>query len=186
MRVKNWIAGWLLLAACGGERAPEPAATRQPAAPEWAEPGVPFRFEIPAGWRVQRGHAGGEIAALVVAVPGTSGGAAIQITASPPMTAGVGPDVEVALNGVAEGVRAQGASTYTSRGRRDVTVAGQPGREESAEFAGANGQTLATRTAVFSDGYRIYSISLVAPPGGIATHQGSYDAILRSFRLEPA
>ena len=186
-RAARLLAAALVLAACGDrpaeERAARPAA---PAAPEFSESGVPFRFEVPAGWRVQRGYAAGPAAALVVAVPaaGSPGGAAVQITASQPFVSGAGPNVEAALNGVAERVKAQGATTYTSAGRRDVSVAGHPGREEAAEFSGTGGQTLATRTAVFSDGYRIYSISLVAPPAGIAAHQPAYDTILRTFRLE--
>jgi hypothetical protein len=182
------LAAMLLLAACGDRAAERPraAAPAAPAAPEFSDSGVPFRFQVPAGWRVQRGYAAGSIAALVVAVPdaGASSKAAVQITASQPFTTGPGPDVEAAMNGVAERVKAQGATTYTRSGRRDVSVAGHPGREEAAEFSGDGGQTLASLTAVFSDGYRIYSISLVAPPAGIAAHQAAYDLILRSFRLE--
>ena len=76
VRLRRLAAVVALLAACGGEpeRAAESAAVQRPAAPEFSEPGVPFRFEVPAGWRVQRGRAQGEIAALVVAVPGAGPG----------------------------------------------------------------------------------------------------------------
>lgn len=177
-----------VLVGCGDERRAggdeqAPAAAPQ-AGTEFSESGVPFRFRVPEGWRVQRGAAAGEMEALVVLVPpaGSGPGAAVQLTASRRIPGGGGTNLESALDGVASGVKAQGATSYSARGRRDVMVGDYRGREETAEFGGQGGQTLAMRTAVFSDGFRIFGISLVAPPAAIAAYERDFEAIIRSFR----
>ncbi|MBD0318940.1 MAG: hypothetical protein ICV87_01305 [Gemmatimonadetes bacterium] len=145
---------------------------------------MPFSFRVPEGWRAQRGAGSGEIDALVVLVPPleTGPGAAVQLTASRRIPGGGGGNLETALDGVASGVKGQGATSYTSRGRRDVMVGDYRGRDEAAEFGGPGGQMLTMRTAVFTDGFRIYSISLVARPEGFAGYEPDFDAILRSFQ----
>jgi hypothetical protein len=179
-----------VLVGCGDERraggedtAPQATAAAPQAGTEFSESGVPFRFRVPEGWRVQRGAAAGEMEALVVLVPpaGTGPGAAVQLTASRRIPGGGGTNLETALDGVAAGVKAQGATSYAGRGRRDVMVGDYRGREETAEFGGQGGQTLAMRTVVFSDGFRIFGLSLVAPPTALATYERDFEAILGSF-----